>query len=282
MDGTLPMPEIAIVYLDRWGNPRRFPRAFLESLRRNPAGLDYDLIWQLKGYPDSAENPLMEDMGNWFAGRVHQSRYPDNLYQFSLAFDAASRFDYDFLVFFISWSRVLAPDWLKFLRNAFERHPDCGAAGASGSFERISRDQAFPNTHIRTNAFMIERKLFLSLDPGELVSKAAGNQFEAGPNSLTRQLERRGLTPILVDRSGNTFRPQDWPHARIFRSGAQEGLLAADNRTHDYAVASAKRRRKLVRLAWGEGTPVEAASLGERLRAGIRWRWPGLGERLAT
>ena len=56
------MPKIAIVYLDRWGNPPRFPRAFLNSLKDNPAGSDYDLIWQLKGYPGS--------WGKSFAGGV--------------------------------------------------------------------------------------------------------------------------------------------------------------------------------------------------------------------
>ena len=31
LTGFCSMPKFAIVYLDRWGNPRRFPRAFLES-----------------------------------------------------------------------------------------------------------------------------------------------------------------------------------------------------------------------------------------------------------
>ncbi len=270
------MPKIAVTYLDRWGNPQRFPRAFLRSLAQNPAGSAYDLVWQLKGYPDGAENPLLGEFRARFDGSVHLCRYPDDLYQFSLAFDAARRFEYDYLVFFVSWSRILAPNWLKFYLQAFERYADCGVAGATGSFERVSSNQAFPNVHVRTNAFMIERKLFLSLDPGALTSKAAGNQFEAGPASLTRQIEERGLAPILVDRFGHALRARDWAQAKIFRSAGQEALLVADNRTHEYAVASAKRRRKLVRLAWGEAAPVATASLGERLRAAIRWRWPEL------
>jgi hypothetical protein len=276
LTGFCPMPKFAIVYLDRWGNPRRFPRAFLESLRLNPAGFDYDLIWQLKGYPKDQDNTFLAEFCKHFSGTVHQLRYPDTLYQFNLAFDAARRFDHDFLLFFTSWSRILAPNWLSCYRGAFEAHADCGVVSATGSFERISRDQSFPNINVRTNAFMIDRKLFLSLDAGDLGTKSAGNQFEAGPNSLTRQIERRGLTPILVDRFGGSFRPREWPQARVFRSGSQEALLVADNRTHDYAKASAKRRRKLVRLAWGEGTPVTTATLLERLRESIRWRWPDL------
>lgn len=272
------MPKVAIVYLDRWGNPPRFPRAFLNSLKDNPAGSDYDLIWQLKGYPGTQENRLLAEFSGCHGGVIHRERYPDDLYQFSLAFDVARRFDHDFFVFFISWSRILAPSWLRFYLAAFERHADCGVAGATGSFECLTRDQTFPNSHVRTNAFMIERKLFLSLDPGDLTGKKAGNQFEAGDNGLTRQIERRGLAPILVDRFGNALRTDAWPSARIYRSGAQEALLVADNRTHDYAVGSAKRRRKLVRLAWGEGAPIEPASLGERLRAGVRWRWPAVGQ----
>jgi hypothetical protein len=268
------VPKVAVTYLDRWGNPPRFARAFLESLEQNQAGWRYDLIWQLKGYPDDAENPLVADFRSRFEGAVHQCRYPDNLYQFSLAFDAAKRFDCDYLLFFISWSRILAPGWLKLYLQAFERNADCGVAAATGSFERLSSDQAFPNVHVRTNAFMIERESFLSLDPGALTSKAGGNQFEAGPNGLTRQIENRGLAPILVDRFGNALRVRDWAQAKIFRSGGQEALLVADNRTHEYAIASTKRRRKLVRLAWGEAAPVASASVQARLRAAIRWRWP--------
>ena len=175
------MSSIAIVYLDRWGNQPRFADAFLNSLTANPAGTSYDVIWQLKGYPEDTHNPRVAQFRQDFSGEVIEARYPDHLYQFNLAFDAARRFEYEFLVFFVSWSRILAPDWLKLYCAALTRQANCGVVGATGSYECVSAEQAFPNPHVRTNAFMIERKLLLSLDPGPLEFEGGGKPVRSRP-----------------------------------------------------------------------------------------------------
>ncbi len=58
---------------------------------------------------------------------------------------------------------------------------------------------------------MVRRKTFLALDPGALASKYDGNLFEAGPNSMTRQIEAMGLKPIVAARDGTYWRDADWP-----------------------------------------------------------------------
>ena len=152
------MPSVAVVYLDRWGNPPHVPKAFLDSLLRFPAGAEFDLIWQMKGYPDGASCGALAAFRQSFSGAIHEMRYPDDLYQFSLALDAARKHEYEFFLFFISWSRILARNWLKFYLDAFANHPDCGIVGATGSYEGLPPDQPFPNPHIRTNAFMVRRE----------------------------------------------------------------------------------------------------------------------------
>lgn len=268
------MPEVAVVYLDRWGNPERFPRAFLQSLKPMQAGAAFDLIWQIKGYPENKFSTLIPQFAKTFQGKIHEVRYPDNLYQFNLAFDAAKAFRYKYFIFFVSWSRVLASGWLRYYLDAFDRNRNCGVVSATGSYERIHTTQSFPNVHVRTNAFMMRREDFLSLDPGKLVTKSDGHLFEAGENSLTKQVQARGQVPIVVNRAGEALEQKDWPLSRTFRSGFQEMLLVADNRTHEFDVTPTRKRIKIARHCWGDGTPVEHRSLLRRMRSHWDWRFP--------
>ncbi len=269
------MARRAVFYLSRWSNDPRFAKAFLRSLGAFPAGADFELVYFLKGFPPSAGDANLSAFKAASAQRVHELRAPDATFPTNLYLETAAKSDYETILFLISYSRILAPNWLSHYLSAFDANPDCGVVGATGGYERIERDQPFPNVNIRTNAFMMDRHLLASLEPGDLTHKAGGNNFEAGRNSLTRQLMNRGLAPLVIDRRGQTWRWETWPQSRTFRAGEQEGLLIADNRTQDYQSAGLKRRRKLARLNWGETSMVSRPSPWARLRSHIEWRWPG-------
>lgn len=108
----------------------------------------------------------------------------------------------------------------------------------------------FPNPHIRTNAFMIERQLFLSLTFPRLRSKYAAWRFESGYRSLTRQIARRGLEALVIGRNGTGFVPDRWQGSATLWEGEQENLVIADNQTDDYAHGTAERRKFLNAAAW--------------------------------
>ncbi|MES5101150.1 hypothetical protein ABUK73_23270 [Agrobacterium sp. BA1120] len=263
--------KIAVVYLDRWDNKPNFRKAFLHSLQWFPAGVDFDLVWQMKGYPDDKFCHELIDFKKRFAGKIIQLHYPDDVYQFTLALDAAEKLDYDLLVFFISYSRILAPNWLKLYVNAFENNESCGMVGATGSYEQAMADQKFPNYHIRTNAFMIKSDLFKSLDYGVLRNKIDGNFVEAGPNSITSQILQKGLNLFVIDRFGRVYSPEKWPISRTFRSGCQENLLVADNRTSQYSISACQNRSKLSKLAWGRDVSCNKISWVKRFIHRIIW-----------
>ena len=271
-------PKVAVVYLDRWKNPSRFAAIFLNSLIRYPAGADFDIIWQMKGYPEGAQSQPLKKFRKLFRGAIHELRYGDDLYQFSLSVDAVQKFEYDYFLFFISWSRILAPNWLEFYLQAFADNPNSGIVGASGSFELQNADQMYPNVHIRTNAYMVSRKLYLSLDFGLLDSKAAGYLVEAGPNSITKQIVNRGLEVLIVNRFGASLRPSEWAGAQIFRSGIQDALLVADNQT--YAYAKSTNQNYLAQLAWRDKAEVTKVSFIQRALTRLRWHAPAFAERL--
>jgi hypothetical protein len=109
----------------------------------------------------------------------------------------------------------------------------------------------FPNAHVRTNAFLVERELFASLAMGDLANKLGAYRFEGGHRSMTEQIRARGLDAIVVDRHGIARTPASWHDGEVFRQGLQRDLLITDNQTRAYAVASAEQRLLLSKLAWG-------------------------------
>jgi hypothetical protein len=109
----------------------------------------------------------------------------------------------------------------------------------------------FPNPHVRTNAFLMPRAVVLGLEVGPIADKQGAMRFESGKAGLTRQLLAAGLRPLVVGRDGRAYEPGRWPESRTYRSGAQENLLVADNRTRQYAEADPETRRLMAIEAWG-------------------------------
>jgi hypothetical protein len=110
----------------------------------------------------------------------------------------------------------------------------------------------FPAQHVRTNAFAIEHDLLMSASRSAVRRKVQAHRLESGRDSFTRQVERRGLRAVVVDRRGRLYDAPDWPDSETFWQGAQRGLLVADNQTADYDRADAERRLLLSRYAWGD------------------------------
>lgn len=108
----------------------------------------------------------------------------------------------------------------------------------------------YPNPHIRTNAFMIERDRFLSLNSSRFTTKHDSYKFESGRDSMTKQIMKRGLIPLIVDRFGKTYTISDWKSSLTFWTNEQSNLMVADNRTMDYAKANRMLRREMENLAW--------------------------------
>jgi hypothetical protein len=135
--------------------------------------------------------------------------------------------------------------------------------------EQLLRFDGFPNPHLRTNAFMVQRTLFASLRVGRLRRKMDAYVLESGRHSFTRQVQRRGLRALVVDRRGTCWEPDHWHRSRTLWQGDQEELLVADNQTRLYSNGGLQRRRLLSAFAWGQHADpspprAEVASDGDR------------------
>jgi hypothetical protein len=226
----------------------------------------------MKGfYPDETD-PQVEKFRLKYRGILKTSFLPDRGFDIGAYFQAAESHNHEYLLFLNSYSVIKADNWLLHYVKAMQSHPDCGVVGATGSFMRPPRLRpddltpeevilhlhekiSFPNPHIRTNAFMIRRDVFLNISRGALSTKQECYELECGINSLTVQIKRMGLQPVVVDLHGRAWREPDWRLSRTFLSGDQENNLIADNVTRRYATAKSKWRRQAAFDAWGEGAP---------------------------
>ncbi len=206
---------------------------------------------------------------------------------------AALQLEHERLCLLNSYSTILVDGWLGVLTRALDE-PGVGLVGASGSWEsqaewirgkpvywpyqlaflpRARRHYPrFPNPHIRTTAFMLERALLLEMGLQHAVDKRATYLLESGPHSVTRQVQARGLRAVVAGRDGRAYDVEEWPRSATYRAGGQENLLVADNRTGDWGGASPRLRRRLSRDAWGSA----AQSYNPRSMASMRSRVVGL------
>jgi hypothetical protein len=126
--------------------------------------------------------------------------------------------------------------------------------------EQLLLFEPFPAYHLRTNAFIVERRLFNSLRTRPVRRKMDAWLMESGRQSFTRQIQRQGLRTLVVGRDGRSFDHQQWPLSRTLWNYDQEGLLVADNQTRTYQLGSIERRRMLSALAWADAARPQAAS----------------------
>jgi hypothetical protein len=231
-------------------------QSFLASYRRYPPGAEHKLLLALAGPPG--------DRGPWheaFANVEHETielglGIDLDHYRAVVEHRPAARY-----CFLNTVTTALADGWLGHLERALQ-DDRTGMAGATGSYEspysvrpgplRRLRPgyEPFPNPHLRTNGFALERALLLQLDWPTGLNKLEAVRLEAGSRSLTRQVTERGLSAVVVGRDGTAYPPERWPQSATFRSGGQRNLLLADNRTRHFQDAGAVSRHALSWLAW--------------------------------
>jgi hypothetical protein len=123
-----------------------------------------------------------------------------------------------------------------------------------GRLEYLSTVPAFPNVHIRTNAFMIDRRIFLETQPGAIRDKKDSYLFESGQDSLTQQILRRGLKVVIVGANGERYDTDRWNESGTFRLGDQRNLLVKDNQTRSFGNMGESEKRAFAEMTWGENS----------------------------
>ena len=247
---------IAVAYLARGADSNwllSFER-FINSYTRNDAGIEHSLYVIFKGF---ANNTDLKNGRALFNCIPHETIFlNDDTLDIGAYIEWANMIKEDLICVFNTGSEILAPNWLRKLAVNLEIS-NVGLVGATASYESLNELNGtfslFPNSHIRTSAFMINRKLFLSMTEGlEISSKIDAYHFESGRKSLTRQVLAKGMEVLLVGRNGRGYSPKFWATSDTFRQGAQNNLLVADNQTRDYLALTWTQKRECIVKTWGK------------------------------
>ncbi|OBG33190.1 hypothetical protein A5672_24770 [Mycobacterium alsense] len=270
------MSELTVIHLARGSNGQAPLERFLESYRAHDAGAAHEFLVVFKGYAD--ENDLIRDEAHARAFGAETLRLErDDLFDIGAYREAARLIETRYVAFFQSFSEIVAHDWLARLYCGIRRE-GVGLVGATGSWESQASNAFqefkgrplpnkaahwlykwrfsphFPNPHIRTTGFIMQRDDFLALRAPQTRSKQLAWAFEAGWSSMTRQVERQGLVALVAGRDGRYFSKDSWPQSETYCAHGQSNLIVQDNHTRKYAEGPEALRREFQCRAWGSGT----------------------------
>jgi hypothetical protein len=263
-EGALPSrPEIAVVHLVWAPLGADALEGFLDAYRRLRPGAEHRLVVILNGF-DGRADPRRVAVERALDEVAHQAIVlPRPVVDLTAYREAAPEIEARALCLLNSYSRPLVADWLALLARGLS-DTSVGLVGSGGSAEsaysaapfwlRLRRGREFPpfpNLHLRTNGFMLGRELMLDLDWPPRRSKLDALALESGKHSISRQVWERGLDVRVVGRDGVAYPSERWHESATFRSGDQQNLLIADNRTRQYDRADAVMKRRLEEMAWG-------------------------------
>lgn len=256
--------------------------AFIASYRRHHAGRPHRLILAAKQFgSDRAFGPWAERLGGIPFELV---RVADQGLDIGSYARIAAMMQFERYFFCNSRTVILHDDWLEYLCAALDQLPG-GVVGATGSWQSVSSGHhrnllrtskwfgplkrvrafvgfaqrwadypGFPNAHLRTNAFLIQRATMMALSVPDISGKRDALRFESGRRSLTRQVQANGAKVGVVDAMGKTHLAREWDRSGTFWQGEQADLLIGDNQTGKYACANDQERRSLSAIAWKKPT----------------------------
>lgn len=259
---------------------------FVNSYAELNAGYDHELLIIFNGVEVKEDtNPYHEYISAFHI--KYESLYISSGQDLECYFRAAEKLSTDYILMMNSYSVVLNDNWLKKYVDGFS-HSTIGVIAATASnqsyYSSVFKEgspmlrpgkgviysfnkyklfikaffywrflfKPFPNPHVRTNAFMINRKVFLDLKHKPFTSKFNAYLFESGRNSLTNQLLKSGYKVFVIDRNGKTYEPPEWKSSKTFWIANQENLLVSDNQTDLYIKSNQEIKSKLTELAWGK------------------------------
>lgn len=119
-------------------------------------------------------------------------------------------------------------------------------------FCNLFRFPIFPNPHIRSNAFLIKGRDFLTLKlPDVFKNKLQAHISESGRSGMTRQLKKKKFKIILANSKGQGYLENDWVNSEVFSYKTQKNLIISDNRTRNYDNLSLKEKIIQTQFHWG-------------------------------
>ena len=270
---------------------------FFDAYRRYPPRCSHDLIVITKGWSRRGRADLIALVQAHGGSAVE---LPDDGFDWGAYMRLAPTLTHEWICFLNTHSRPQVDGWLDLLSApAKEAASQVGAVGATASWETVLPSlrlplpattgslllyppkvlwnlarrlrnrgyfDGFPNPHLRSNAFLVRRKLFVEFASQHQIprTKDEALRLESGKRGLTAFLRSKGLQVLVQGADGKTYGPENWNTSETFRMPGQRNLLIGDNQTLTYEAADPPLKKMLEQAAWGHVFSQEdPAALGD-------------------
>ncbi|MCL1972084.1 MAG: hypothetical protein FWG57_03740 [Endomicrobia bacterium] len=165
-----------------------------------------------------------------------------------------------------SWENIFPNIFLKIFNKIFKRYPKQNAPElqliketvnlrikASRIKDAIFRPCFFPNFHIRTNNFLIDRQLYIEyIDKyGFPRNKYESCKIESGHNSLTRFILNRGFDIGVIGANSKLYKTHEWDKSETFRNSSSDNLIIGDHHCKHYLNCTKNVKIYLEKQTWG-------------------------------
>ncbi|NOX40030.1 MAG: hypothetical protein GXP05_05820 [Alphaproteobacteria bacterium] len=246
--------SFAVLYLCRKANPIWKSRGFLHSFFGNDPGDSYPLYFLHKGYDEGEYDAALDELTPDQRARIRYL-WIDDTGMDKRAYAKACRqiTGFSHLLIMNSNAIIHSKNWAELYQRALLETQGRALIGATGSWEAMtSIGVTFPNPHIRTTAFLVDRMRFLEAYGDERFTKRDSYLMESGPDSLTNMYLASGDPVLVLDNKGQLFEPKDWATSKTYRSANQENLLVGDLKTFRFHYLTRRRRLDISGRCWGE------------------------------
>lgn len=212
--------SINVVYLayfnETLGYNFDFVSDFVNSYKKYSAGIEHSLTIIAKNCPDAQTLEKVSNLAKEVKAKVIE--LPDDGFDFGAYFRVAELIEDDYIMFCGSQAQIKCKNWLGMFYKAFKNDKSIKLAGPMGSWGD-AKFKKFPNYHIRTTAFMVEKEMFLDYisKTNFPVTKEDTYEIEHGEKSITNFVLNQKNKVVVVNNKGEVFNHEDWDISETFR-----------------------------------------------------------------
>lgn len=254
--------KVAICYLMRNSkNSFEYLNIFIKSYNLFYPEEAHSLYIIFKGFDESKLKQIKKKLANV---NFRSIIVPDLNFDLGSYLISSYKINESYILFLNSYSKIEYKDWLKNLFRTIKK-PNVGIAGCSASYgspknlifprvyfsiteivmfpirviNRVLKSLVYlnfkypPNPHLRTNAFIIKKKIFQNyfLTTGIPIKKTDALKIESGKFSLTNYIFSLGMDVLVVGKNAKVYNKNNWFKSKTFYCCYQKNLMVSDNQT---------------------------------------------------